>query len=192
MPRSWNVVVPILLVGANDSLVALWQTEAGGNGTVATAGTGVGNYDTGEGPDNAFDNNFSSKFTHFGSCTANPSTSAPSCGLQTGFTLTLQRGATVMKALQFRTGIDLPPRDPLTITLEGSNQNGSTLLLGSSWTLVYNGSSGLDVDPGRASLGVTQTFASNTIAYSSYRLLTTLKRGSEIAAQYGELQLFAF
>ena len=97
-----------------------------------------------------------------------------------------------MKALQFCTENDLPLRDPLTVTLEGSNQNGSTLLLGSSWTLIYNGTTGLDVDPGRGSLGVRQTFFSNVIAYSSYRILITWKRGNEIATQYSELQLSAF
>ena len=97
-----------------------------------------------------------------------------------------------MKALQFCTGNDYPLRDPLTMTLEGSNQNGSTLFLGSSWSLFYNGTTGLAVDPGRWSRGVTQTFSSNTIAYSSYRILITLKRGVDYAAQYSELDLFAF
>ena len=186
-------LVPILVIGVNDTLVGLWQTTAGGNGTLATAGNGPGNYYPGESPSNAFDGNTGTKYTNFGSCTFNNySSSAPICGLQTGFTVTLQRGATVMKALQFSTGNDLPTRDPLTMTFEGSNQNGSTLLLGSSWTLIYNGTTGLDIDPGWGSSGVTQTFFSNTIAYSSYRILITLKRGIDIATQYSELQLFAF
>ena len=182
----------MLSIGANDTVIGLWATTAGGGGTLATPGWGAGNYVPIEPPTSAFDSNCSTKYTNYGMCSVNVFSSAPTCGLQTGFTLTLQRGATVIKALRFCTGNDHSPRDPSTMTLEGSNQNGSTLLLGSSWTLIYNGTTGLDVDPGRGNLGMTQTFYSNAIAYSSYRILITMIRGSDVATQYSELQLFAF
>jgi hypothetical protein len=41
----------------------------------------------------------------------------------------------------------LPARDPMTITIEGSNQPSSVLLFGSNWTLIYSGTSGFDSDP---------------------------------------------
>ena len=184
-------LVPILVIGVNDTLVGLWQTTSGGSGTLATPGWNAGNYVAAEPPRSAFDGNCLTKFTSFGTCSLSGA-SATVCGLQTGFYVTLQRGATVMKALQFCTGNDNPPRDPLTMTLEGSNQTGSALMLGSSWSLVYNGITGLATDPGRQSLGVKQTFSSNTIAYSSYRFLITSKRAADIATQYSELNLFAF
>jgi len=122
----------------------------------------------------------------------NNALSSPTCGINTGFYVILQRGAVVMEGLQFCTGNDNPPRDPITMTLEGSNQTGSALMLGSSWSLIYNGSCGLDVDPGRESLGQIQTFSNNFIAYSSYRILITSKRGSDYAFQYSEMELFGY
>ena len=118
--------------------------------------------------------------------------SAPICVVQTRFYVTLQSGARVMKALQFCTGNDYLLRDPLTMTLEGSNRNGSTLFLGSSWNLIYNGSTGLTLYLGRGNLGVKQTFSNNTIACSSDRILITSERGVDYATQYSELDLFAF
>jgi hypothetical protein len=63
-------------------------------------------------------------------------------------------------------------------------------MLGSSWTLIYNGSSGLDTDPGRYNDGKVQYIPNNAIWYTSYRILTTSKRGNDTAVQYGEVSLF--
>lgn len=49
------------------------------------------------------------------------------------------------------------------ITFEGSNQPTSSLNLGSSWTLVYSGLSGLATDSGRFACGQPQLFPSNTV-----------------------------
>lgn len=191
MFSSFDNIVLVLSIGANDSLTGIWNTVAGNDSTPSTPGTGAGNYVPVEGPPNAFDNNCTSKFTSFGDCALNPALSSLTCGLNTGFDLTLSGGAVVMKSLCYCTGNDFPNRDPITMTLEGSNQTGSTLLLGSSWTLIYNGSCGLNVDPGRNSLGQTVSFSYNVIAYVSYRILITSKRGSDFAVQYGEMRLFA-
>jgi hypothetical protein len=69
--------------------------------------------------------------------------------------------------------------DPITVILEGSNASLSRLTLGSSWTLIYNGSNGLGNDPGGGEFGVTQWVSSNSIWYLSYRILVTSKRGGE-------------
>jgi hypothetical protein len=183
-----NVIVPILSIVSNDTIQGIWDTIAGGDSTLATPGTGIGNYVPTETPKNAFDNNCTTKFTSFGNCT---STNSLSCAQNTGFYVILQQGATVMNGLQFCTGNDNPPRDPITMTLEGSNQTGSALLLGSSWSLIYNGSCGLGVDPGRNQPGQIQTF-SNFIEYASYRILITSYRSSDHCVQYGELKLFGY
>jgi hypothetical protein len=184
-----DVIVAILSIVSNDTLQGLWNTTAGGDSTLATPGTGVGYYVPAEAPKNAFDNNCSSKFTSYGNCTS--SANSLSCAQNTGFCVTLQQGAAVMNGLQFCTANDNSQRDPITMTLEGSNQTGSALLLGSSWSLIYNGSCGLDVDPGRNQLGQIQTF-SNFIAYASYRILIISYRNSDHCVQYGELKLFGY
>lgn len=180
----------ILSIGANDTLQGIWNTIVGGSSTLATPGTGAGNYVPAEGPPNAFDNNCATKYTSFGSCALNPALNSPICALNTGFYVTLHGSPVVMKSLRYCTGNDFPERDPITMTLEGSNQTGSTLMLGSGWTLIYNGSCGLNVDPGRNSLGQIISFAYNSIAYVSYRILITSKRASDFAVQYGEMNLF--
>ena len=63
--------------------------------------------------------------------------------------------------LSFETANDFADCDPLTVTLEGS-----------SWTLIYNRSMGIDCskDPGRSRYVPQQKFP-NTKIFASYRLL---------------------
>lgn len=183
-------VAPVLSIGANDSLYGLWDTIAGGNSKLATPGQSIGNYVAGEGPRNAFDKILSNKYLSFGHCNDSSRSDALSCGTNTGFYLTLRRGPIVLDKLRFISGNDAPLRDPLTMTLEGSNQPNSTLLLGTSWTLIYNGSCGLNIDPGRNASGQIQSFSSNTVPYDSYRLLIMSKRGVAYCVQYAEVEFF--
>jgi hypothetical protein len=76
--------------------------------------------------------------------------------------------------------------------MEGSNQLPSKLIYGSSWTLTYNGSSGLKPDPGRLAYESIQNLSNNSIWYSSYRFLITSKRGDSDAAHLDELELFGY
>ncbi|UJR16675.1 hypothetical protein I4U23_003575 [Adineta vaga] len=59
----------------------------------------------------------------------------------------------------------------------------------SSWTLIYNGSSGLTANLGRNMFGEMQT-VSNSTWYLSYRLLVTTKRDIGTAIEYGEVEFF--
>lgn len=177
----------LLSLGAGDPLVGLWNTVAGGNSVNATPGWNAGNYVAAEPALAAFDNSCATKYTSFGPCTIS-SSAGSTCGLNTGFQVTPLVGPIVIRAFRICTGNDNPPRDPMTMTLEGSNQTGSALFLGSSWTLIYSGPTGLATDPGRQSYGVRQTF-SNTIAYRSYRILMPTKRANDIAIQYSEIEL---
>ena len=124
-------VAPILSIGANDSLYGLWNTVAGGNSTLATPGSSVGNYIANEGPRNAFDKILSNKYLSLGHCNDSVSSNDLSCGTNTDFYLTLRQSPVVLTGLRFYTGNDAPLRDPLTMTLEGSNQPNATLMLGS-------------------------------------------------------------
>ena len=89
---------------------------------------------------------------------------------------------------RFCTANDAAARDPMSITLEGSNQTGTDLNLGSSWTLLYSGVSGLQVDPGRSQYG-SRVYFNNTMVFQSYRLLITSKRDLENSMQFSEFRL---
>ena len=167
-------------------IVGLWSTTLGGNGLQSTPGSSTGNYPSTESPPLCIDGNSGTKYLSFGDC---PSSSSPStCASGTGFHLTPLIGPTTVRAVQIQTAVDVPQRDPLTMTLEGSNQTGSALFSGSSWILIYSGLTGLTMDPGRSTFGVKQIF-SNSIAYTSYRVLMTSKRNISNSIQYAEIEL---
>ncbi|CAF0997199.1 unnamed protein product [Adineta steineri] len=180
----------ILLTNTNEIIYPIWNTIAGGDSSVATPGDNVGNYYRDEKPEYALDQKTSTKYTNFGNCSSN--FFSPTCGTNTGFYVTLARGASLLLAIQFCAAPDIPLRDPITITVEGSNETSSALNLGSSWTLIYSGSSGLDTDLGRYNCGILESISNNGIWYNSYRLLVTSIRGSATSTQYSEVRLFGY
>ncbi|CAF3660882.1 unnamed protein product [Rotaria socialis] len=188
---------PVLVITNSESPVGVYNTIAGGDSTPATSGTGMGQYPTNpnkEMPVQAFDGNANTKYTSFGPCkldNCKGNLFPENCGLNTGLYLALQQGATFIVGLQLSTGNDFPRRDPIMVTLEGSNQSGTNLTLGSSWTLIYSGRSGLATDPGRTMSGPI-VFFPNSRQYTSYRFLVTASRASDCAVQYSELQLFGY
>jgi hypothetical protein len=111
------------------------------------------------------------------------------CGLNTGLYLKLSQDPVLVTGLQVCTANDFPERDPLTVTLEGSNESGTALTVGTSWYLIYNGTTGLQSNPGRGICGTVQSF-NNSIQFKSYRFLVSGKRAMSNCVQYSELQLF--
>lgn len=188
--KSFYSIGFINLTVFNNSIMGLWNTKAGTNSSASSAGTSVGDFYRDETPHHAFDRNPNTSYTSYGMC--NLSVSSPSCGEDTGLHFTLQQGPVTLKAFRFLTmRNNFLSRDPTRITIEGSNQTSSSLLmLGSVWTLIYNGSSGLENNPGRSSYGSIQTLANDIAAYQSYRVLVTSKRAVESSTQYAELELF--
>ncbi|CAF1517571.1 unnamed protein product, partial [Rotaria sordida] len=124
----------------------IYKTTVGTNSTTATPGNYIGQYIPTESPYNACDNNTGTKYLSFGTC--GETTIDSICGLNTGLYLELQPGSSLIIGLQMCTGNDYPERDPFIVSLEGSNLSGTVLNLGTSWTLIYNGPSGLQTDPG--------------------------------------------
>ncbi len=167
----------------------MFNTTVGSNSLASTIGSSAGQSPLAQGPASACDGSISTKYVNFGPCTI--SDNAPQCGLNTGFYLELQRGASLVTGLQICTADDNPDRDPFSVTLEGSNQSGTALTLGSIWTLIYSGISGLQTDPGRFTCGIEQLFI-NTIQYKSYRFLALSKRDFEDSIQYSEVRLFGY
>lgn len=181
-------MLSILTTNRYEVIFGLWNTTASGNSVLATEGLGVGKYDAMYPPQNIFDQETDSSYISFGSC-SNRAASL-SCGIRTGFIVIPAQGGTLLLAIRFSTSANTPESDPLTITIEGSNETSSTLILGNRWFLIFNGSSGLDVDPGRSTNGAVQCFTNNSAWYTSYRVLVTSKRGISNSVQYSEVRLF--
>lgn len=162
----------------------------GYNSTIASAyANGAGQYHFDESPNNACDGNIATKYVNFGLCAGD--THVCGCGSQTGLYFELKRGTSLVTGLQICTGDDYPGRDPILVTLEGSNRSGTDLLVGSSWSLIYLGDSGLKSDPGRQRCGTIQIFP-NSNSYKSYRFLILSVRQVLSCAQYSELQLYGY
>ncbi|CAF1296154.1 unnamed protein product [Rotaria sordida] len=171
-----------------DSIVGICNTIAGGS----TGGFNV-SYPSSEKPPNAIDGSLSTKYLNFGDSSSGCSGSS-SPGINTGFYVTPTiSSASVAVRLLFATAGDTPNRDPITVTLEGTNATGTTALNLGSWTLIYSGSTGISssTDPGRQTYVSEQSFT-NTIAFRSYRLLITSKRGTGNSVSYAEAHIIGY
>lgn len=170
-----------------DPIEGLYSTVAGGP-TVGFEGRYSPYSET---PDKAIDSDVTTKYLNYGTTSVmNANMSQP--GANTGFYVTPTiSNATVANGVLFATGDDYPDRDPLTITLEGTNS--TALNASSSWTLIYTGPSGIDpiIAPNRSTYGVVQIFP-NTAAYRSYRLLMLSQRGYQDSIQYSESHIMTY
>ncbi|CAF0863769.1 unnamed protein product [Adineta steineri] len=189
LQQQQQSVSQLPLVSINGTIIGIYKTTVGTNSTTATPGNYIGQYIPTESPYNACDNNTGTKYLSFGTC--GETTIDSICGLNTGLYLELQRGSSLIIGLQMCTGNDYPERDPFIVSLEGSNLSGTVLNLGTSWTLIYNGSSGLQIDPGRSTCGRLQSI-NNTIQYKSYRFLVSAKRSISNSVQYSEIHLYGY
>ncbi|CAF1185805.1 unnamed protein product [Rotaria sordida] len=178
----------VLLTTSNDRIVGIFNTVAGGNTNPASMdGNDAGSYYPKESPEHAIDNNVWTKYNNQGN--GPQSLSSPTKGVGTGFIVTPQYGLSIVTSFQFATGNDRPQRDPLTITLEGTNVTSDDQSIGKNWKLIYMGETGLKIDPGRSSFGKRQTL-NNTMAAKSYRLIVTSQRLPEHSVQYSEAHLY--
>ena len=176
---------PITRTG--DPIKGLYNTRAGG-----PTGGFEGRYSTySETPDKAIDNQTGTKYLNYGT-TGVMNLITPQPGADTGFYVTPTLTSTsVTNGLLFATGGDFPERDPITVTLEGTNL--TALNASSSWVLIYNGSTGIDLSTviNRLTYGTLQVFP-NTIAYRSYRLLITSQRAAQDSIQYSEAHIMSY
>lgn len=162
----------------------MWNTTAGGDSVRSLPGSHMGTYWRSQPPEAAFDGNISSCYTNHGRC--NATEEDPTCGEDTGVYFTFDNGSVVLKAFYFITQPSFSARDPLTITIEGSNENNSLLTRGSSWTLIYNDVTGLANVSARSTRGTVQILPNLSTAYASYRLLVTSKKGNQTCTSYSE------
>jgi hypothetical protein len=118
--------------------------------------------------------------------------SSSTAGVGTGVYTIPIVGVSIVCSIQFQTGGDVPARDPLSITLEGSNAIGTALSHGSSWTLLYSGATGLaPFDVSRSAWGEMQNFT-NTRPFTVYRMIVTSQRAADHCTQFAEMYLFGF
>lgn len=172
-----------------DPISPIWKTVAGGDSTASAPGTAAaGNFPAAEAAPNAIDGKVATKYLNFGTG-GGAAVSTVTKGVGTGFYITPKFGPSIATGVQFTTANDEPARDPISISLEGTNATGADLTLGASWAVIFTGNAGLDVDPGRQKLGLKIDFP-NTVGYSSYRLLITAQRANANSVQYSEVQLF--
>ncbi|CAF3975819.1 unnamed protein product [Rotaria magnacalcarata] len=182
-----GVVLPPFLNVQPGTVYAVWNTFAGGISTLATeSSTGSGTYFTGKSPNNLFDDKLSTIYSARGFSSSGVNLYA---GLGTGFYMTVAQCQPVLLGFQFGHAYNLSEREPLTVTVEGTNC--VNLLSCLSWTLLYTGSTGLDIQVNSSQYGKYQSI-SNSVIYNSYRFLTTSKRNSSNFISYSEVQLFGY
>ena len=171
------------ILSPGDPIAPLKQTTKGRSNVLAETGDFGGTSGKDEQVANAIDGDPSTKYFN------KAQNDGGSAGIDTGFVVTPHLGATVVTGVQFATANDVPDRDPLVITLEGSNETDADKGKGNGFTLIYKGPSGLTKDPGRKSWGQVIAFA-NTQSYKTYRVLITQVRVDNTdATQYGEVKL---
>lgn len=166
-----------VITSPTDPILALKQTSKGQPNILAEAT---------EAPDpaHAIDGNPNSKFLNRGQDADgfNPH------GDNTGVVIT-PSGTSPVTKIQLETGNDRPERDPLRITVEGSNDPEAAAAQGNGFVLLYEGSTGLTADPGRNQWGPVISFP-NTTAYKTYRILVTETRGdSTDGVQLSEIRI---
>ena len=172
----------------NDPTIAICNATAGGTSLNVNVGTGVCCYPVGQGSAASIDFE-NTTYMNYGTVGlfGTPSVSA---GIGTGLHTTPQAGPTIIQSIQFQTGNETASRDPLTVTLEGSNHTGTSLYSGPSWTLLYAGVTGLlPLNNSRLTWGELQNF-SNTIPFTSYRIIVTSKRDADVGTEYAEMHLY--
>ena len=177
------------LVVQSGSIAALWNTVAGGSSSIAyEAVSGLGTYYTGQSPDNVFDGKSNSIYSSRGSPgSGNVSTA----GLNTGFHFTIAQCQPTLVQFRIATTTGGADRDPMTMTIEGTNC--ANLTSCSSWTLLYNGTTGLASITARQTFGPLQTIT-NPQSFTGYRFLMTSKRnnGNSIFVSYSEVELYGY
>ena len=170
------------------SIQSIWNTFAGGNSTLASVNaSGDGTYPSGQSADNLFDNKTSTKYLSRGNASSG---SNAYTGLHTGFHVTIAQCQPKLAKFRFATitsSTNSTTYDPISITIEGTEC--SNLMACTTWTLLYNGTTGLNNVTARGSYGDFQNIPSPQ-AFTSYRFLVTKKKASSSYVAYSEVELY--
>ena len=186
-----NILGLIIYNFTNETFYAVWNTTAGSNSFASYSGYGIGSYWPTSPPKNLFDGNLSTVFTSHGSCDYAGAPSGTECGLNAGIYVTLKQES--FRLVAFRSAVsDYRARDPLWFTIEGSDSSPNTLTNGSQWRLIYNGTSGLETDPGRKQYGPILVITDSPRSYDSYRFLVVKKKDDSNSISFGEFWFIGY
>ena len=178
-----NTLIISNILSPQDAIIPLKRTVQGGTNTLAMIGDFGGGGDV-ELVANIIDGNLNSKYFNKGQ-----DLDGSSPGINTGFAVTPAAGLKVVNGIQFATANDSPSRDPFSVTVEGSTNASAGQSGGGGFVLLYEGTAGLDNDPGRNSWGQIVSFT-NATSYNTYRVLITAISGNNAdATQYSEVKL---
>jgi hypothetical protein len=181
------IAVPASLDVQAGTIYGVWNTFAGGISTLATAGSsGAGTYPSASPPDDLFDGNLNTFYSSRGNSSSGTNTYA---GLNTGFLVTIAQCQPVLIGFMFGNAYNNSAREPLIVTIEGTNCANVTACV--NWTLLYNGSTGLDIQENSLAYGYYESI-SNSDIYYSYRFLITAKRSSSSYVSYSEIDLYGY
>ncbi|CAF1646187.1 unnamed protein product [Didymodactylos carnosus] len=140
-----------------------------------------------KGVENIIDNDLTTKYLNFGN-----GMWSDTVGIGTGFVVILSKGLSVLTGVQFATGSNVAAKDPLTISIEGSNAT-TPIEKETQWQLIYEGSSGCGAqqDIGRQTYCAVQYIQTN-VSCTSYRILIQSQRGVATNVQYSEAHLLGY
>lgn len=150
---------------------------------------GGSNYPAGEAPAKAIDGivlpyNQGNKYLNFSKTNV-------------GFIVVPAMGPTKLTSVRMATANDAPDRDPMTITIEGTNDPFSTYLgvFSANWTMVYNGSAGIDAlttnDAAGRNVWGNMMPINGAGIFSYYRVLITTIRSAATtnSMQFSEIEM---
>ncbi|CAF1382311.1 unnamed protein product [Adineta ricciae] len=163
----------------DEIVYGIWNTSAGQDSIPSIPGC------ESDPPQAALGGSIRTEYTSHGFCTAGCPYS-DKCGLATGFYLTFKSRPFVFKKFQIAMKKYSKARDPMRITIEGSSEHQFNLILGESWTLIYNSIPDLKVVGKRRTFGDVESVVDNVLPFASYRFLVVSKRGKETSASYSD------
>lgn len=178
------------MISEYSQIVPIWNTTIGSDGRKSYFTVNVGSYLQSEPPNNLFDGNLSSAYTNYGNCEQG-SGATQNCGINTGFYINSSSDPYSLVAFRLATSSYSPEKDPIFVSIEGSNNISGDLNRDTSWNLIYYGISGLSNNPGRSAYGAT-IYVEQSIAYRSFRFLVLSKRGTQNSVSYSEVQFIVY
>jgi hypothetical protein len=200
------------ITSPTDSIHGIWNTTAGqDSSSINLSDYGEGGSPPYQDVSKAIDNDILTKHVSYGD--GRNIYHSITAGHNTGFYI-IPTQLSILTHLCWATSSELneTARDPISskfeidnnnfsysiilVTIEGSNETlTSKLNCGSSWSLIYRGTSGLDDHLDRSAyklVPLDPLLRTSTSPFRSYRLLVVQKRGSEDSVQYSEAQLFGY
>ena len=173
------------------SIVALMNTRYGSNGSLGIPAAIV-NLNS-RSAANAFSCNARTVYETYGTCNSSSTSQPPTCGLDSGFHVTVRPYPTLLTAFRMTASGSSIYDVPDLISIEGSNAEPDQLLLGSSWTLINIISPGVTKGSGAENrVGTMQQLRDSSDWYRSYRILAVRRSPGPRGLQYTGFEFYGY